>query len=557
MTEHAFHGIDTSLAGQPAKEVSPMCPEQTVTYVSECSPKLKLEASEIAAVARDAIVRVRSSCKDIPVWNLVSDLMAARPAKTREQDSGWGRLALVLGAIVAAYVWPLLLRTQARLQLNYNEGWNAARALAASRHQPLYAAPPGLDMTNYPPLSFHIVAWLLPWLNDAVLVGRYLSLAALAGLCCLAALIVRRCVAERHAGWCAGLLLALWLAIWMPSRIGIDDPQVLGMLFECLGFWLFLRGWQAERSVWASAPFFMLALFIKQNLIALPLGAGLSLLLLGRWRHLMEWMLGGAIIGAIFLVSTLRIDGPFFFAHLLQPRAYSWRDVLSQGGDYLLVFLPVLGMAATWSWRHWTVAKARPLILAWLIANSLGFFFSGGDGVGRNVFFEPIFLTLLIAMAACARDETTPAAASRLGQIGRRLLLLFPVVWAPAHFIESLHEWQYLPQAQEDFARGVALLRSTPGPVACDNLLMCVRAGHPSAFNFYQVQDQSRIGRLNTSALASMVSSRQLSAIETGATDLPDARWRERLPADVLSALEHHYHAALRARAFTIWVPAP
>jgi hypothetical protein len=37
-TQPSFHGINTSWAGGPAQEVSPMCPEQTVTYVSERSP---------------------------------------------------------------------------------------------------------------------------------------------------------------------------------------------------------------------------------------------------------------------------------------------------------------------------------------------------------------------------------------------------------------------------------------------------------------------------------------------------------------------------------------
>jgi hypothetical protein len=47
ITEHSFHGINTSRAGGPAQQVSPMCPEQTVTHVSERSGPAPLRHNTI------------------------------------------------------------------------------------------------------------------------------------------------------------------------------------------------------------------------------------------------------------------------------------------------------------------------------------------------------------------------------------------------------------------------------------------------------------------------------------------------------------------------------
>ncbi|MBZ5606437.1 MAG: hypothetical protein LAO79_29455 [Acidobacteriia bacterium] len=48
-------------------------------------------------------------------------------------------------------------RSFAYFNINFNEGWNAHRHAAAEAGQPLYGAPPKYTVTNYPPLSFHLI----------------------------------------------------------------------------------------------------------------------------------------------------------------------------------------------------------------------------------------------------------------------------------------------------------------------------------------------------------------------------------------------------------------
>ncbi len=464
-----------------------------------------------------------------------------------DRSSPWKIPALLLGLLTLAFYLPLLWRLPAPVQLDSNEGWNVVRALLAARHVPLYGEKPVLDFTNYPFLSFHVTGWLSAFGLDPLFAGRGLALAALAVLGGFAGAFVRLFTQQLYAALFAGFLFALWLAIWMPGRIGVDDPQLLAMVFETAGFYLYVRNGESRAALWLSACLFALALFTKQNLIAMPLGAGLALILRRCWPGLLQWLLAGAACAAVLLWLTCRIDGPYFSLHMLQPRTYVWRDFAAQGGDYLLVFLPVLGLAGWWCWRHRRVARAQPVILAWLAANLLGFGFAGGGGVGRNVFFEAVLLSVVLAMAACA-------AAPRAWH---GLLLLFPLIWAPAHFIAAIREDQALPQARADFAAGVAFLKTVPGPVVCENLLMCARAGHASAFYTYYADTQIQLGRLPDAAVTSMVTARTLRAVEIGTTDQPEARGRAQFTPDFLAALKAHDHPALRRRTVSVWVPGP
>ncbi|MDE2390682.1 MAG: hypothetical protein KGL65_03640, partial [Rhodospirillales bacterium] len=262
----------------------------------------------------------------------------------------------MLGLLTLLFCLPLLWRALAPVQFDSDEGWNVMRAMMAAHDVPLYGAPPGLDFTNYPFLSFHLLGWLASLGINPLFAGRGLALLSLLVLGGLAGALARLFTASHYAAPFTGVLFVLWLAIWMPNRVAIDDPQLFGMVFEAAGFYAFARG--GTFALRLSAYLFVVALFIKQSLIALPIGAGLSLVLQKRWRDLFNWLLAGALGCGLLLWLTFRRDGPFFFANLLAPRAFIWRDFGSQGGDYLLVFLPALVLAGLWCWRHRADARA-------------------------------------------------------------------------------------------------------------------------------------------------------------------------------------------------------
>ncbi len=203
------------------------------------------------------------------------------------------RPVFLLRLLKLLFCLPLLWRALAPVQLDSDEGWNVMRAMMAARHVPLYGAPPGLSSTNYPFLSFHLLGWLATLGIDPLFAGRGLALLSLLALGGAAGALARLFTASHYAAPFTGVLFVLWLAIWMPNRVAIDDPQLFGMVFEAAGFYAFARG--GTFALRLSAYPLVLALFIKQLLIVLPIGAGLKQrdgLVLSR-PSLVLWVPGG------------------------------------------------------------------------------------------------------------------------------------------------------------------------------------------------------------------------------------------------------------------------
>src|SRR5689334_15775244 len=68
----------------------------------------------------------------------------------------------LMAATMLALFWFPVRRTFARVEVNYNEGWNAYRAAWVANRIPLYGKPQQSFGTGtaYPPLSFHLIGLL-------------------------------------------------------------------------------------------------------------------------------------------------------------------------------------------------------------------------------------------------------------------------------------------------------------------------------------------------------------------------------------------------------------
>jgi hypothetical protein len=482
---------------------------------------------------------------------------AAPEGTTTPCERIWAITALLLAVITISAGWPLLLRTTAALQIDYNEGWNAYRDQLAAHLVPLYSTPPALEITNYPPLSFHLVGLLSHLTGDVTITGRILSLISLAIVCLVIRSITRQFANSDCPGTCAALLFAVWLEVWMPNRIGVNDPQLLGMAFEMMGFYYFIKHSGSGRGMRTSAVLFSLAVFTKHNLIALPLGAGASLLINREWRLLSRWVTAGLLSVALLFLATEIVDGPYFLAHMMRARAYQLSDALWQSIPYLLVFLPFFGIAAAWVHRNRFSARRRPLALSWLAAHVMAFVFSGGDGTGRNMFFEAIVLDAIIVVIAF-RDlfARRGSGSAMVAALLLAVPMLFPLCLLPGRVSASMREWHELPRLQDEFARGVSLLRSPASPILCENLLMCYRAGEPSAFDPFFVLDQIKTGRINECEILDLVESQRLGAVEIGDMDAPEPATRLRFTKPFMQALSRRYKVVLRTPRFTILMPA-
>src|SRR4051812_40925494 len=88
--------------------------------------------------------------------------------------------AIVCQVVLAlAFLWFPVLRLSAFQEVNYNEGWNSYRQQLSAQGLLLYALPPDYAVTNYPPLSFHVIGLLGKLTGDVNAAGRWVALVSL------------------------------------------------------------------------------------------------------------------------------------------------------------------------------------------------------------------------------------------------------------------------------------------------------------------------------------------------------------------------------------------
>ena len=393
----------------------------------------------------------------------------------------WGVLALLSLALLARNV----LAIPVLVPLDPNEGWNAAHALSLLAGHSLYPSPQSLMVNNYPPLSFYLAAILTKATGDAVIAGRLLSLLSLLGACTGLVLVVRQMALSTHAGWVAVLFFAATLLI-ASDYVGMNDPQLMGHAVQLAALLFVLRG----RAL-PGAALFAFSLFIKHNLLALPLAAGLWL-----WRQGRGAALRLAIAGSGFAVLGLILFYLAYGVSLLSvvssSRLISAANVISAVSHLWWAALPLVGlMLLRGPQREFCLIYAA-------IALIVGLLFSTGDGVDVNIFFD-------LAIACALGLGLMGSARAALCALPLPLFLAF-------HFHDN--NFFFTPDFRAQSARDVAFLQSRPGPVLCDQLSLCLWAGKGAEVDVFNVGEQIKTGGRASSNLARMIAAHRFAALQ-------------------------------------------
>ena len=482
-------------------------------------------------------------------------------------------LALMLVLIVALLRFPLR-RIGSDSEINYNEGWNAYKQALVQHGVPLYGARPDplTGPTTYPPVSFHVIAWLARLHHgDPVSTGRWVSLFSLLATGVFIGLIVRELGADAVVAAFSTLLYILGIAVFLPDRLGMNDPQLLGEAFSAAGLYGYVRSRRRDsvRLLWVSAFAFCVAGFTKQNLLAFPAAAGLDLLLRSRKRFAI-WL--GAMVGfaCLFTGLALAVDGRYFLAHLLFHRGYSLDDALASATQYYLVTFQAIMLVAI----VWTLCRMRssPLLAAaFVFANALAFVLAGGDGVDLNIYFNAFAAMVMICGVAVAEfggSNIGPGLAEAglaRGHSGMKAAALMTALFlcisigVPDRLQADHLAARLLSRDNGEFNAAVAVLKATPGPALCENLLLCYRAGKPYSFDTFVASDQLEAGDLRDDAVPGLLRSRNFSAVELDAlpeeASAPLVRNRPRFPEAWMNALLENYRLSLRTAHMFIFVP--
>ena len=476
-------------------------------------------------------------------------------------------IVAAMAIVTAALFWYPLARINVAPEVNYNEGWNSYKQAMAAAHQPFYVERPGhfTGGTGYPPVSFHLVAWLAPH-QSYTLTGRWVSLLALLASGIFIALTVRRSGGSARISTFSGLLYIIGISLLLPDRLGMNDPQLLGEALCSAGLLAYV--WKPEKRslLWLSAVLFCLAGFTKQNLVAFPIAVGIDLLIRSR-KNFAVW--SAAMIASAGILATIvtAVDGKHFIEHLLLVRAYSyrfaWHDMFR---PYMATFQGPVLLAAVASL---CIFPRRLLfVLAFGITHVVAFFLSGADGVDLNMWFNAVASVALVSGVAltelAAVTDLSPAGAStnKLSVAVAAALFVTLLIQVPGQLQGNREQRDFLKIRESDFRTAAQFVRTQPGPALCESLLLCYAAGKSYEYDPLFVRDQVLIGRLQQVEIDTLLRNRYFQSIQIMITPW-EAKHPDQLKAGdrlhfsraFMETLLSHYHVAMHTSQMMLFTP--
>lgn len=464
--------------------------------------------------------------------------------------------AIVLGAL-ATFITPFSMLFR-QIPRNYNEGWNAFWADAATHGGALYSSAENLVANNYPPLSFFIVGHFGQLIGDNIFAGRLVSLASLATLIVAACLWLRATGSPRLVALGGGALILAAFSFYGRSYIGINDPQMLAHAFMLCGL---AALWWFDFSVpaiVAAAVLMLLGGFTKHLLIPLPVAVTLWLAIYRR-QSLIPWLTCFAIglpLGFWLILKSY----PQFLDELLGARMYSGHQSVSATLHAILRFLPLLVIGAIpviKALRSRSVAPRTTFVLLYLVLSLLvGAYAAGGEGVVRNAFFD-----LLIASGLCAAlglewlwNEDRRPRIFRLST-APALMALFGVtmtVHAATTLPQTMRSLRNMDSLERDSQLMIARINQLgQGHAACEMLALCYWAREPFTLDFFNYGQKLRTGTLSVGSCEAMLARGEFPVLQMEVGRRPeDYRLGPCTPA-----VGQYYTEVFRSRLGTLLVP--
>lgn len=424
----------------------------------------------------------------------------------------------ILAALVLALMGGQLHRLPLLIPEDVNEGWNAYHALSAMSGSLSYPPVESFVTNNYPPLSFYIVGAFGRLVGDNVIAGRIIALLSELLVAVNIFLITRQFGARPFVAGFTALLFLFYIDLTAIGYVAMDDPQWLGHALATSGAVLFLRHGTGHRQLWqlsASSALCVAAVFIKHNLVVLPLALALWSMLYQR-KLLIIWMTSCLLIGAAALALTLHLFGVAFLqdvlAHKRPLMASKLVRDLARYGEPLAPLLLCTTLLCRTTWQDRNV---RFLAIYAAVAAALGIFFLAGAGIDANVLFDlnialviasGLFISRLSASSALSQSFSALAAAAVL-VIG--YLPLIPSALVSARDLVRQDHADRL-----SYQKLISLIQNTAGPVACEEFVVCYWAHKPFEIDFFNYGAKLALGAVDPRVLGRRLDDGYYAAFE-------------------------------------------
>ncbi|MDE2184090.1 MAG: glycosyltransferase family 39 protein [Alphaproteobacteria bacterium] len=450
------------------------------------------------------------------------------------------------GALLAVLCVPLLLvlaallwRSGLTISLNANEGWNAYWASAAAHGDRLYPAPWDLRTNNYPPLSFILVGLMTKAGAGPIMAGRVIAWISFLSVAALIGRILRQMGNDRIAAATGSILFLAFVATQYTNYVGVDDPQMLAHAVMC-GALLMLVGNPDDRRLFFAALLMAAGLFIKHNLIALPIAATLWLATSNR-RHAAIFAGTLAMAGLTGLVLCRIAYGPDFVSSLLSPRVTSFERAHRLLEIWLAPMLIPLGLTAAL-----TTVPLRDRYVSFIViyagtALLVGALSATGDGVSYSCMFELVIAFSLGTghLLGRLRAAGAPEPLRLYAMVALGASSLFWASTQIPHDVLRVRPWIRDERAEAVLTREtVERIAERPRPALCQTLAVCYWAGKPFAADIFSINEAIHRGQKSADVLATPIAARLFSSVQID----PDGGYSYvMLPSEALAALRRNY----------------
>jgi hypothetical protein len=414
----------------------------------------------------------------------------------------------LLALLCAAALWRVLAVIGLHVPLDPNEGWNAYHAASAMGAGALYPPPQSFMVNNYPPLSFYLVGALGRLLGDNIIAGRIVSLSAFGAIGLGMYAAGRRMGSSCEASSFPPLFFAAGLLLFT-DYVGMNDPQLLAHAVATGGFLMALREPRRMQEMALAALLFVIAAFVKHNVVAMAIATTVWLFFEDRRRAL-----DLAALGLGFLVIGLALFQLVYGRSLLSvvetARLYSFEQLRASAALWLYWTAVPIAVLAAVAVQRWREPYVRLCVIYMLVATAIGIGFLGGAGVDPNVLFDA---DIALALAASLALD---------GLSGTRALIVAAAYGAPLFYAAATapewrdaDSWTHPLRDEADIARrDIALVASRPGPALCEMQSFCYWAGKPPAVDVFNVGQQFDTGARSDARLSPQIDEHRFAVIQ-------------------------------------------
>ncbi|MGD0191269.1 MAG: hypothetical protein ABSD74_11055 [Rhizomicrobium sp.] len=421
----------------------------------------------------------------------------------------------LLAAGCLAGLWRAIAIAPKKVLLDPNEGWNAYHAAAAMAGHGPYPGAASLMTNNYPPLSFYLVGWLGSFIGDPIVAGRILSIVAFLTIAALIAVLIRRFGCNRLEAAFASLAFSGFLLL-NSDYVGMDDPQMLGHALQLAGLIAIIpRRYSMARDV-VGAALFVLALFVKHSLVALPVAAVIWISLEDRRGaiRVATCMLAFGVAGLILCRIAFGFD---ILSKLNSARTFSLTLLASNIRDWLapaaLTLVATLASATSWN------VYARFCAVYALVSVIVGSIFLGGAGVDANAMFDAdIAIAMGSGLSLRWAKEYWPmkhAAAEALLAVIFAVPFLAGLVHAFDPDWLSRDFWLHPMHDEEALARDdIDYLYAHAGPAVCEMPSLCFWAGKPASADVFNLDQQLRTHHRDERPFVAQIEARMYAVLQ-------------------------------------------